>query len=245
MRRRDFITAAAGGAAGLGAGKLIWGRRGQQWPAEARMTFSQQGEDIVLFHVMRDLLKAENGVYMDVGAAEPVLSSNTYLLWGVGHRGVLVEPNPALAKKLRDYRSGDKVVEAGVGVSDATEADYFEIKGNPMLNTFSSDQVKHLESEGESVERVRKMPLININRIIEEQIGKAPDVLSTDIEGMDYSIIKSLDLSRFRPGAICAETVAMSPAGANSEITTYLLSQGYCVRGGSTINTIYVDSRRL
>ena len=95
------------------------------------------------------------------------------------------------------------------------------------------------------VERVRKMPLINLNRLITEQLGKAPDVLSTDIEGMDYSIIKSLDLSRFRPGAICAETLAMNPAGDPSEITTYLLSQGYHVRGGSTINTIYVDSKRL
>jgi FkbM family methyltransferase len=249
VRRRDFVTAIAGGAAGIGAGlgggKLIWGQGGLKWPAEARMTFSQQGEDIVLFHVMRDLLKAEKGTYMDVGAAEPVLSNNTYLLWGVGHRGVLVEPNPALAKKLRDYRTGDKVVEAGVGVTDETEADYYEIKGNPMLNTFSPDWVKDLEARGESVERVRKMPLININRIIEEQLGKAPDVLSTDIEGLDYSIIKSLDLSRFRPGAICAETLAMDPAGAPSEITTYLLSQGYHVRGGSTINTIYVDSRRL
>ena len=245
MRRRDFITAAAGGAAGLGAGRLIWGRGGSSWPAEARMTFSQQGEDIVLYHVVRDLLRVEKATYMDVGAAEPVLSNNTYLLWGVGHRGVLVEPNPALAKKLRDYRSGDKVVEAGVGVTDQTEADYYEIKGNPMLNTFSPDQVKSLEAGGEAVERVRKMPLININRIIEEQLGKAPDVLSTDIEGMDYSIIKTLDLARFRPGAICAETVAMSPGGDNSEITTYLLAQGYCVRGGSTINTIYVDSKRL
>ena len=245
MRRREFMTTVAGGAAGLGAGKLFWGRGGASWPEGARMTFSQQGEDIVLYHVVRDLLKVEKATYMDVGAAEPVLSNNTYLLWGVGHRGVLVEPNPALAKKLRDYRSGDKVVEAGVGVTDQTEADYFEIKGNPMLNTFSPDQVKSLEAEGEAVERVRKMPLLNINRIIEEQLGKAPDVLSTDIEGMDYSIIKTLDLARFRPGAICAETVAMSPGGDNSEITTYLLAQGYCVRGGSTINTIYVDSKRL
>ena len=135
----------------------------------------------------------------------------------------------------------------GVGVTDATEADYYEIKGNPMLNTFSPDQVKMLQ-QGQSesvVERVRKMPLININRLIAEQLGKAPDVLSTDIEGLDYDIIRSLDLSRFRPGAICAETVAMSAAGANSDITTYLLAQGYVVRGGSTINTIYVDSKRL
>src|SRR6185295_19807411 len=112
--------------------------------------------------------------------------------------------------------AGDKVVEAGVGITDQGEADYYEVKGNPMLNTFSPDQAKELEARGEKVERVRKMPLININRIIQEQLGKAPDVLSTDIEGMDYSIIKSLDLSRFRPGAICAETVAMSPGGDNS-----------------------------
>ena len=245
VRRREFVTALAGGAAGVGAGKLIWGRGGSSWPAEARMTFSQQGEDIVLFHVVRDLLKVEKATYMDVGAAEPVLSNNTYLLWGVGHRGVLVEPNPALAKKLRDYRSGDKVVEAGVGVTDQTEADYYEIKGNPMLNTFSPDWVKDLRrgaSRWSACARCRSSTSTGSSR---SSSGKAPDVLSTDIEGMDYSIIKSLDLSRFRPGAICAETVAMSPAGDTSEITTYLLSQGYCVRGGSTINTIYVDSKRL
>jgi FkbM family methyltransferase len=263
MQRREFVTTAVTGAAGVGVGKWIsdrqWGStleaeraRNQDLerralPEDARMTFSQQGEDIVLFHVIRDLLRVERATYIDVGAAEPVLSNNTYLLWGVGHRGVLVEPNPAFAKKLRDYRPGDKVVEAGVGVTDATEVDYYEIKGNPMLNTFSPDQVKMLQ-QGKSedvVERVRKMPLINLNRLITEQLGKAPDVLSTDIEGLDYDIIRSLDLSRFRPGAICAETVAMSAAGVNSDITTYLLAQGYVVRGGSTVNTIYVDSKRL
>jgi FkbM family methyltransferase len=211
------------------------------------MTFSEQGEDIVLFHVVHDLLRVEHATYIDVGAAEPVLSNNTYLLWGVGHRGVLVEPNPAFAKKLRDYRAGDTVVEAGIGVTDATQADYYEIKGNPMLNTFSAEQVKLLQQgKDESVvERVRKMPLININRLIADQLGEAPDVLSTDVEGLDYDIIRSLDLSRFRPGAICAETVAVSAAGDDSDITKYLRSQGYVLRGGSTVNTIYVDAKRL
>ena len=242
--RRDFVTTVVGGAAGLGAGKWIWDR---EWRRVGRASFSEQGEDIVLYHVVRDLLKVEKATYIDVGAAEPVLSNNTYLLWGVGHRGVLVEPNPVLAAKLRDQRRGDKVVEAGIGVTDATEADYYEIKGNPMLNTFSPDQVKRLQ-EGKSenvVERVRKMPLININRLIDETLGKAPDVLSTDIEGLDYDIIKSLDITRYRPGAICAETLAMNASGDYSEITKYLLTQGYVVRGGSTVNTIYVDAKRL
>ena len=161
MHRREFVTTAVAGAAGFGAGTLTSDRRwrpalereqarsqeleGRALPQDARMTFSQQGEDIVLFHVVKDLLRVERATYIDVGAAEPVLSNNTYLLWGVGHRGVLVEPNPALIKKLRDYRPGDTVVEAGIGVTDATEADYYEIKGNAMLNTFSPDQVKMLQ----------------------------------------------------------------------------------------------------
>ena len=131
----------------------------------------------------------------------------------------------------------NKVVEAGIGVTDMKEADYFEIKDNPWLNTFSPDQVKMLAARNPPivVERTRKMPLININRVIAEQLGKAPDVLSTDIEGLDYDIIKSLDLSKYRPGCICAETVAMDKNGVNAEITAYLMSQGYVVRGGSMV----------
>src|SRR4030095_7353777 len=83
MRRRDFVTTAAVGAAGLGAGKLISDRRwagtlaGEQarnqelerraLPEHARMTFSQQGEDIILFHVIQDLLRVERATYIDVG----------------------------------------------------------------------------------------------------------------------------------------------------------------------------------
>ena len=95
------------------------------------------------------------------------------------------------------------------------------------------------------MERVVKMPLLNINRVIAEQLGKAPDLISTDIEGLDYAVIKTLDLSRFRPGAICAEGVPMYAPDRPSDMTLYLLAQGYVVRGGSTINTVYVDARRL
>ena len=92
-----------------------------------------------------------------------------------------------------------------------TEADYYEIKGNPLLNTFSPDTVKELQkNKTESVvERVVKMPLLNINKVIEEQLGAAPDLLSTDVEGLDYDILKTLDLSRFRPPVICAEDVGI------------------------------------
>ena len=216
-------------------------------PEHARLSFSQQGEDIVLFHVLHELMKITSPTYMDVGAAYPVRGNNTYLLYTTGARGVLVEPNPALAAQLRSQRPDDTVVEAGIGVTEAAEADYYHIKGNAMLNTFSPEQVAHLQrGQTESVvERVVKMPLLNINRVIQDHLGRTPDLLSTDVEGLDDAIIRTLDLSRFRPAAICAEATTTTTSGRPSRMTSYLAARGYIPRGGSLYNTIYVDARRL
>ena len=211
------------------------------------MSFSQQGEDIVLYHALRDALRLEHATYMDVGAAHPSRGNNTYMLYRTGDRGVLVEPNPMFADLLRRQRPRDVVVEAGIGVTDVMEADYYEIKENPMLNTFSAEQVQRLQAgKAESVvARKVKMPLLNINRVIQDHLGKAPDLLSTDVEGMDADILQALDLSQFRPGVICAEGVGTYAHGGQSKILTYLVSQGYVPRGGSMVNSIFLDSRRL
>lgn len=253
MRRRDFVTGVVTGVVGAAAGRVAWDRFGPSRPAggmlpeDARVSFSQQGEDIVLYHALRDVLKVERATYMDVGAAHPTKSNNTYLLYWAGDRGVLVEPNPMFAGLLRSRRPRDTVVQAGIGVTDLAEADYYEIKGNPMLNTFSSETVERLQKgQADSVvERVVKMPLININRAIAEHLGKAPDLLSTDVEGLDYAILRALDLTKFRPGVICAEGAQMFADARPSDIATYLLSQGYIVRGGSMVNSVFIDARRL
>ena len=263
MNRRDFLGGAVSGAVvTVGAGMAFKAVPRQPplvpppapppsapaLPEHARLSFSQQGEDIVLFHTLRDLLKIEQATYVDVGAADPALGSNTYLLYTAGSRGVLVEPNPMYVKRLQSARPLDQVVAAGIGVTDAAEGDYYEIKGDPTRNTFSAKYVAELQKgKTESViERVVKMPLVNINRVIETRLGgRAPDLLSTDVEGLDYAIIRSLDLSRFRPGVICAETVPVYKRGIVSDITMYLRRRDYIPRGGSMFNTIFVDARRI
>ncbi len=215
-------------------------------PQHSRLSFSQQGEDIVMYHALHDTLKIDKPTFIDVGAADPIRSNNTYLLYGTGATGVLVEPNPAYVKMLREARPRDTVVAAGIGIDDTEAADYYEIRGAPMLNTFSSDQVEHLKKQGREVDRVSKMPLININRLIKEHLNdRTPDLLSTDIEGLDYAVIKSLDMSIHRPGVICAEGVPMFDKGRLGELATYLIAQDYIVRGGSMVNTIFVDGRRV
>lgn len=247
MQRRDFVTGITAGVVGSAAGVFA----GRKWrnvedrPEHSRLSFSQQGEDIILYHAVHDLFSVDSPTYVDVGAAHPIKSNNTYLLYGTGGRGVLVEPNPMFADLLRSFRSKDVTVQAGIGFDETREADYYEIAGNPMLNTFSSEQVERLKAQGTSVERVVKMPLLNINDVIAKHLGSAPDVLSTDVEGLDFAILKTLDLKRFRPRVICTEGVAMEKDGAVSEIWQYIKAQGYILRGSTMVNSIFVDATRI
>jgi FkbM family methyltransferase len=247
VNRRDFVVGIGSGVAITGAKNVAWERFWSPQNQFARQSFSQQGEDIVLYHALHETLNIERPTYLDVGAAHPVQSNNTYLLYLTGGHGVLVEPNPTFAKMLRDWRPKDIVVQAGIGLKDTMEADYYEIKENPLLNTFSAETVRKLQQgKTESVlERVVKMPLVNINRIIAEELGSAPDLLSTDVEGLDEAILKTLDLQRFRPGVICAEGVSIYNNGDRSDMAKYLASEGYIQRGGTMVNSIFLDSKRI
>ncbi len=258
MDRRSFIGGALAGASGTalaGVASTLMGSPGKRASAEphppaqsaaaalpqyARLSFSQQGEDIVLYHLLHDAMKIARPTYLDIGAADPVESSNTYLLhWNGGH-GVLVEPNPVHQDRLHALRPHDVIVQAGVGVADASEADYYVMRGNPALNTFSADDVAVRRREaGEGVvEKVIKMPLVEVNRLIAQHLGAAPDLISIDVEGWDLAILRTLDFQKYRPAAIIAETLPIGP------IPKFLASKGYELRGASMYNAIFADPAR-
>jgi FkbM family methyltransferase len=250
MDRRSFLTGALAGAPLAGAAgfaaRVAYERAYAKAQPPGRLSFSQQGEDIVLYHILHDLLKVETPTYIDIGAADPVDANNTFLLYWTGGHGVLVEPNPMYVERLKQRRPKDIVVAAGVGVGDATEADYYMIRGKPTLNTFSPEEAARLRAgaKEDPVEAVVKMPLVTVNRLIASHLGKAPDLLSIDVEGLDLDILHTLDFATYRPGAIIAETIKMGTVDVNAELVDFVVSRGYAVRGGSMINTVFVDRNR-
>src|SRR5262249_59285673 len=94
-----------------------------------------------------------------------------------------------------------------------------------------------------SIERVIKIPLLNINDVMRQHWNGAPNVLSVDAEGYDLPILRSLDFKRFRPDVIVAETQEILARRLELEILQFMAKQGYDVRGGSFVNTIFVDRR--
>ncbi|MCX6550206.1 MAG: FkbM family methyltransferase [Acidobacteria bacterium] len=213
----------------------------------SRLSFAQEGEDLILFNLLHHVLRLSAPSYLDIGAGDPVLSNNTYLLYNTGSHGVLVEPNPTLVEKIRQVRPNDVVVQAGVGVSEVTEADYYVFRDHSPLNTFSPEVVaeRRRTSKVDPVEKVLKMPLISVNRLIKEHFTGAPDLLSIDVEGLDFDVLRSLDFRKYRPAVICAETKGPEFSHDNTPIARLLKPRGYIACAGSLYNTIFVDGKRF
>jgi FkbM family methyltransferase len=241
----SFLVGTAGGVVAGAVGTTAVLSRG----SHSNRSYSQQGEDLII-ESLCVYLKITNPIYLDIGAADPIVGNNTYLFYLKGARGVLVEPNPTLCRSLRDTRPRDTVLNIGVGFKDEDVADYYMISGSggETLNTFSKDQVDRIitDSKGERhVEKILKMPLVNINKIMEEHFRDAPSIVSIDTEGLDLEILKSLDFERYRPPILCAETLVLNSTKMESRILDLMQSKNYSVRGGTFVNTCFVDNQLL
>lgn len=247
LPRRDFFF---GGLAGLMVGKgseyvqpMEWTKAGL--PVGTTFSFAQYGEDLIVNGLL-NALGVDKPSYLDIGAWEPILSNNTYYFYRKGGRGVLVEPNPARTPDLRKKRPHDTVLEAGVGLDDTPTMDYYMLS-DEQLNTFDKAQVEYLTSTFNiKVKRVVTLPMLPINRVIADHFGgAAPDYLSIDVEGLDLAILKTLDFTRFRPKLICAETVITGTLKHNTEMTEFLATREYVIRGGTRANTVFLDNRLI
>jgi hypothetical protein len=244
LPRRDFVF---GGLAGMVAGKatdfvqpLEWAKLGL--PHGTNFSFAQFGEDLVASSLL-NALGVVKPSYLDIGAWEPIKSNNTYLFYRRGGRGVLVEPNPARTPALHQKRSGDIVIEGGIGLDDTPFLDYYMLE-EEQLNTFDKEQVEKLAKDGVALKGVVKMPMFPINRVMVEHFGGvAPDFMSIDVEGLDLAILKTLDFDRFRPKVICAETIITFTLKHNTAVPEFLATKGYVVRGGTYPNMLFVDGR--
>jgi FkbM family methyltransferase len=189
-----------------------------QWPLDPQLehgaviSYSAFGEDCVALGWLRDAgIRPSDIRYLDIGASDPVVLSNTMLMYGNGAKGVLVEPDSAMVKKLRARRARDTVINAAAAFDERRTASLIRFNSS-VFNTFSEAQAEHVVASSvewglkQSILRRVEVRLIPINDIIERYLGGiAPHFLSIDAESVDFEILKSLDLERFRPWIICIE----------------------------------------
>lgn len=212
--------------------------------ANFNISFSQTGEDIIIKFIF-NALKIKEITYLDIGANHPFNMSNTYLFYLLGFKGTCIEPDPNLFKKIKQRRKRDLCLNIGVGTKNITKS-LFYIMENPVFNTFSEAEAKKMELNGDSrIVKTINMELLTINDLIKNKLKKCPDLISLDVEGIDYEIMQEFDFSQHRPKIFCIETVSYSAVlnGKKSiDIIDLLIQNNYRIVADTYINTIFVDN---
>lgn len=204
----------------------------------SNISYAQCGEDIIICYLMR-ILKKKSYSYLDIGANDPKLLNNTYLMYKAGNRGVLIEPNMNVCERLKKVRKGDKILNCGVAGQKGKLTYY--LMDDDTLNTFSMEEAEKYVKYGSKMVGQKEIEVITINEIM-KKYGKV-DFLSIDVEGKDFEILKTLDFEKFSPLVICMETNEYCGTKREDfgEIKEFLERKGFMIYADTMINTIYVE----
>jgi FkbM family methyltransferase len=209
-----------------------------------KASYSQCGEDLIAAFVLDLIHGPRPKTYLDVGANHPFHLSNTALFYAKGGAGILVEPDPHLAKLLRSKRPRDRVLQNGVHFSGEAQADFF-VMDSPTLNTFSSQEMERYVTMGHKLNKTLPVDLKNINDILE--IAGELDFMNLDVEGLDKAILEMIDWKKYRPTCLCVETLtyeAQQEPKKLNEIIEFMLAQDYILYADTFINSIFVDHQK-
>lgn len=206
-------------------------------------SYSQCGEDLIIRFVF-NAMKIHKPTYLDIGAYHPKYLSNTYLFYRAGSTGVCIEPDPDLYARYKSKRSHDTCLNVGIGVNDQTQADFY-VLATKTLNTFSKTEAEKCHASGQKIDRVISIPLVKISNVVASNfLTSAPNLVSLDIEGLDYEVIKTFDFSKHRPEIFCIETITFSENNSEEKVAPiidYMKANDYMVYADTYINTIFVD----
>lgn len=210
----------------------------------SRLSYSQCGEDAIVDFLLK-WIDVNQMIYLDLGANDPVVFSNTYRFYRSGCSGVLVEADSDLAAKIRKIRPNDICVAKAVSVTSDQTVDFFKMSAD-TLSTIQSETVERYERDSEHRLAIRKtVEAIHINKLLESYFpDNSPDFVSLDVEGLDLQLLQVWDFTRWRPAVFCVETLTYTQnqsAIKIDEIFKLMDGAGYQLYADTYINSIFVE----
>ena len=207
-------------------------------------SYAQCGEDLIVSYIF-NTLKITHPSYLDIGAHHPYFLSNTYLFYRQGCRGVCVEPDPFLFRKISKARQRDN--NLNIGMAGQRNTLQLHIFSSRTLNTFSKKEAEKYIHEGHEQIAVQEIEVLTFEDVMNQCFDRTPDFISLDVEGMDMEILQAIDFSTFRPAVFCIETITYSRSGEGKKLTCIddiMAEQDYMKYADTYINSIYVDRKR-
>lgn len=208
-------------------------------------SYAQGSEDLIADYYLRYIFDLNRpGTYVDVGCNTPVRYSNTFELYLRGWRGINIDANRDLIKECKRVRKQDICICAAV--SDSEREVIFHKAKSDAVSTIDEERLvewkKHFEFSDDDQETVITQTLTSV---LDQNLdsGRSVDLLTIDVEGHDFQVLKGLDLERYRPKLIIIEIHELDSVKDN-EIYRYLKANGYELKAFAIMSAYFVDERR-
>lgn len=215
------------------------------------MSYSQAGEDKIVHFLMNYGEQQHKAFsYLDIGCNHYKNLNNTYSFYQEGFRGVLVEANPNFISELKQYRPEDIILNIGVGGEEGEEMRFY-ITNNVDLSSFDKSSIEAAQRESPWIEIVEEVnvPMLRLDQVIERYCKGVPTMVSLDTEGIELSILESMDFERYRPFIFIIETIAYSAhiqvEKKRMDIINFMEEKGYAEFAFTGVNSIFVDRKQL
>jgi len=206
-----------------------------------KFIFSQTGEDIILNLLLRDV--ANNEVfYIDVGCNDPIRDSNTFLFYLQGGSGICIDGNKDLIKKFNKVRPNDIALNEFIS-NEAEEVTFYVSKEN-RVSTVSKDTMRE-RSHHWNFREGGKFKTKTLNEILEHHLPNNQEIhlVSIDVEGYDFKVLKSIDLKKYYPKVVVIEIHDFdldSRYPHQNDIVDYMHENGYRLKYFATMNAYFI-----
>ena len=113
------------------------------------------------------------------------------------------------------------------------------------MNTFSKREVEQYKNfYNASIRDTVMVKTDTINNIINRYFKNGLDILSIDVEGLDFEIIKNIVFKKYRPKVICIESMIYGDGNTltkSNKILKLMFENQYFIYADTFVNSIFVD----
>ncbi len=189
-----------------------------------RTQYSQWGEDLFINKFFKN---KRDGIYLDIGCFHPVMYSNTCLLHRKGWRGINIDINPTSIDLFNIVRPNDTNLCTTINETKEIFEVYYDDPFSPV-NTLDKQFYDKLENKSNKDTKKLRVESKSMKEILDiSKIDENIDFINLDVEGMDYKILRNIDLNQLKPKLISVETHNVDGTKSNNfESIVKLMKEG-------------------
>lgn len=196
------------------------------------MDYSQFGEQ----QIVRNYFGSKVGTFLDLGANDGKTLSNVYDRVLNGWTGTCVEPSRIAFNKLFELHKNSNIECFNVGVSDKEGLVDFHDSGThlnkgdtSLLSTFNKADYDKWKASTQFTTTTAQ--LITFKQLMVLSKIKHFDLITIDIEGLDFQVLSQMNLTKLKCQMLIVETNSIEDQKYIDYVTSFgmkLIHKNYC-----------------